>query len=187
LKGLFNATSTACKNLWIEKWINILTVITLSACIMIAGICIIIPVNVHALIKTWVKDFGIVIYLKEDITNSEQQAIITRLEKDTDFRDLVFVSKDEALKKLQNYFSESDDFSVESLGTDSNPLPQSIELKFSRDTITPSFVEDKVSLIKTFSGVDDIQYGTEWLVIMSRVFKNNKLMGFFIFFFLFWD
>lgn len=177
MKGLIYAIIAAEKNLRHEKWINLLTIITISICITITGICMLIPVNVHKILRTWVRDFGIVIYLKDVITDSERQFLVTKLEKDPDFRELTLISKDEALENLQQYFRESD-LSVESIGTDSNPLPQSLELKFNTDVISPSFVQDKVALVGSLSGVDDVQYGTEWLLILSRVSQSLNVIGF---------
>ena len=176
MRGLLYAAGTALRNLRVEKWINLLTIITISICMMIIGICMLIPVNVHKVLLTWVRDFGIVVYLKEGITDNERQTLIKSLKKDSDFRDLKLISKDEALTKLQHYFSDSE-VVVDSIGMESNPLPESLELKFSRDFITPSYVQSKVSSINTLSGVDDVQYSTEWLIMLSRLAQSLNIIG----------
>ena len=58
---------TALKSLRLEKWINLLTILSVSIGLTIFCAFIIINSNMSSALQRWAKSFGVVVYLNEDI------------------------------------------------------------------------------------------------------------------------
>ncbi len=164
---------TAVKNLIREKWINILTILTVAVGLMILGTFILLTLNLDSTIKQWSKGFGLVVYLKDNISSDEENFLNDYLRKDTDIIEAKYISKDFALKELQQTLG-----SMTSVleGFKENPLPASFELKLKAEALDPIRIKIKALQIKQMSGVDDVQYGEKWLSSLNAMTKGMKLI-----------
>ena len=73
---------TAFKNIWIEKWINLLTILSISIGMLILCTFGMITLNLDSVLKTWSKGFGMVIYLDEKITKADEAKLQEELFND---------------------------------------------------------------------------------------------------------
>jgi cell division transport system permease protein len=171
MKSLLYFFQTAIKNIWTEKWINSLTILSISIGMLILCTFGMITFNLDSVLKTWSKGFGIVIYLDEKVTKADENRLQEKLLQDKDFVEVKFVSKDKALNDVR-----------ETLGDDAiildeikeNPLPSSFELKLKNNLLTPSKVEKKAAEIKQMNGVMEVQYGDKWLSSLSRISETMQ-------------
>ena len=174
MRSFFYSLETALKNLWYEKWINLLTILSVSVCIFIIGIYIVVTLNVQNLLEVWTSEFGIVVYLKEGIGQERKDALIKELEERGTFSQIKFVSGNEALKELRSYFEKSG----ASIGhIDAKTLPESIEVKLDHRDLKFSVIRQEVEKLKSLPGVDDVQYGEKWLTSLSKLTIGLKLIG----------
>ena len=63
---------TALKNIWLEKWINLLTVLSISIGLSIFYSFVTINLNMESVLKEWSKSFGVIVYLDENISGEEE-------------------------------------------------------------------------------------------------------------------
>lgn len=174
MRSFFNALETSLNNLWFEKWINLLTILSVSVGIFIIGIYIVITLNVQNLLKVWTGEFGIIVYLKEGIDREKTDALIKELEEMGTFQQIKFVSGNEALKELKSYFDKSGT----SFGhIDATMLPKSIELKLGNRNLQFSAIREEVERLKILPGVEEVQYGEKWLASLSNLTASLKLIG----------
>jgi cell division transport system permease protein len=164
----------AIKNIWYEKWINFLTILSVSVGIFIIGIYMVITLNIHNLLRIWTSEFGIVVYLKDGISQKNKESLRGEIEKSGNFQDLRFVSGMQALKELKSYFQKSDTF----FGyIDASMLPESIELKLNLKIMSFSAIKDEVNRLQSLPGVDEVQYGEKWLSSLTGLTKSLKVVG----------
>ena len=173
---------TAIKNIWTEKWINFLTILSISIGMLILCTFGMITLNLDSVLKTWSKGFGMVIYLDEKITKAEENNLQEQLLKDKDFLEVKYVSKDTALDDVRQTLGD-DAIILDEIKE--NPLPSSFELKLKSGLLIPSIVEKKAAEIKQMNGVVEVQYGDKWLSSLSRISETMQLgaiiLGFAIF------
>lgn len=165
---------TAFKNLWREKWINFLTVLSIGVSLLILSIYLMIIFNVDYGLKRWSKGFGLVVYLQKNLNKIEEDTLNKLFAHDTDVLEVRYISKEQALEDLRGVLG-SKALILEELGE--NPLPSSFELKLKEDLLSPSLVEIKAAEIRQMAGVEDVEYGEKWLSSLNTISKNMKVIA----------
>ncbi|GBD96577.1 MAG TPA: ABC transporter permease [Nitrospirae bacterium] len=166
------AFQTVFKSLWREKWINLLTILSISIGLSLLTSFIMITLNMDSVLQRWAKNFGIVVYLDEDINKAEENTLKNRFLKDKDIIEVKYISKEKALKELHKTLGAN---ALVLEGLDENPLPSSFELRLKSSLIEPGLVKNKAAQIERISGVDEVQYGEKWLSSLYAVSKTMKL------------
>ncbi len=168
---------TAIKNLLREKLINFLTVISISVGLLILSAYVMITINVDSVINRWSMGFGMVVYLQEDISTDNEVSINNLFAQDSEILEVKYISKTQALDSLSEILGPQASILEE---LDENPLPSSFELKLRRDILNPSDVEQKAELIKQLDGVEDVQYGEEWLSSLNTISRILRVIAVFL-------
>ncbi len=177
MKVLVYSFQTALKNLWQARWINFLTVISISVGLLLLSAFLLITINVDSVINRWSRGFGMVVYLQDNIGSEDEEHIKTLLLQDKEILEVKYISNDEALDTLREVL-RSQASVLEEL--EDNPLPSSFELKLKRDIINPSLVEKKAARIRQIDGVDDVRYGEEWLSSLNTISKALSIIAIFL-------
>jgi cell division transport system permease protein len=177
LRILVYSFQTALKNLWQARWINFLTVISISVGLLLLSAFLLITINVDSVINRWSRGFGMVVYLQDNIGNEDEEHIKTLLLQDKEILEVKYISNDEALDTLREVLSSQASVLEE---LEDNPLPSSFELKLKRDIINPSLVEKKAAQIRQIDGVDDVRYGEEWLSSLNTISKALSIIAIFL-------
>jgi len=166
MRIFFYSLQTAIKNLWYEKWINILTALSISISLLIISGFITITFNIDSMLKKWSKSFGIIAYVEEGATGETEKAIHEMLKKDPDIIEVRFISREMALNDLREILGEHAPV-VDELGE--NPLPSSFELRLRSDLLDPESVKIKAEEISRIPGIEKVQYGEKWLSSLYTV------------------
>ncbi len=164
---------TAYNNLWREKWINALTILTISVVLLILGTFALISLNIDSAIKQWSKGFGIIVYVDEDLSRERENLLKEYFQKDPDVVDVKYVSKESALRDLRQIMGTMTSILD---GFEENPLPTSFELKIKAEALDPLRIRQKASEIKELTGVEDVQYGEKWLSSLNALLNGMKIM-----------
>ncbi len=168
---------TAFKSLWHEKWINILTVLSIGVSLLIITAFVVITLNVDHTLKRWARSFGLIVYLNENISPDDESVLKTIFEKDTDIEDIRYISKEAALAELKKILGK-DAPVIDELGE--NPLPSSFELKLKPSLLEPALVKKKAEELMKIKGVTNVQYGEKWLSSLNTVVRIMKIAVSFI-------
>jgi len=177
MRVLLYSIQSALKNLWAEKWINLLTTFSVGIGLLILSAFVTVTLNMDSVLKKWGKSFGIVVYLDDAISAETTGTVRELFKQDTDILEVIYISEDEALKELRNILGE-DASILENL--ENNPLPSSFELKLKRDLLDPVFVKKKAGEIKKMSGIAEVQYGEKWLTSLNTVSRLMKASSIFL-------
>lgn len=171
------SVETALKSLWHEKWINLLTILSISIGLLIISAFVTITQNLDSVLKRWSKDFGLVVYLKNDLSKETEDTLKAFFQHDTDIEEIRYISKDQALQVLRETLGNQSSVLE---GFETNPLPSSFELTLKRELLYPAYVERKASEIKQLNGVEEVQYGEKWLSSLSTVANIMKVSALFL-------
>lgn len=173
MRILLYSLQTAIKNLWCEKWINILTMLTIAVGLLILGTFVLITLNMDNSLKRWSKGFGLVVYLKDDLSSNKADLLKEYFQKDSDVVDIKYISKDAALKELKQTLGKTTTILE---GFKENPLPSSFELKLRREVLDPVRIKQKAFQIEQLDGVEDVQYGEKWLASLNTMTMGMKII-----------
>ena len=177
MRVLLYSIQSALKNLWAEKWINLLTTLSVGIGLLILSTFVTVTLNMDSVLKRWGRSFGIVVYLDDAISAEATGTVREIFKQDPDIVEVIYISEDEALKELRTILGE-DASILENL--ESNPLPSSFELKLKRDLLEPVFVKKKAEEIKKMSGIAEVQYGEKWLTSLNTVSRIMKASSLFL-------
>ena len=101
----------------------------------------------------------VVVYLRDDVRQSEIDLLQTELAKLGEVSRVRYVSKREALERAQQDLPEfADLFS----GVEVNPLPQSLEIELRPGARNREVVERVSEAAAGYPFVEDVRYGREW-------------------------
>ncbi len=156
-----------------EKWINLLSVLTIAVGLLFTVITILIVHNVDVVTDKLPEKFSVMLYLNDNVSRQDVDNIITTAQKDNTVERVKFIPKDEALKELKTSLKDTE--ILDGLGE--NPLPDSIEIKFRGESIGPETVKSFTTRLKGIKGVHDIEYGEKFLSSIYSLRVGMKTVG----------
>ena len=172
MRTFIYSLQTAFKSILRDKWINLLTILSISISLLILSAFVIITINMDSLLKRWSRSFGLVVYLDESLNSEAEKILKEFFQKDPDIIEVKYISKGEAVKELRLVLGSNAQIIDE---LQENPLPASFELKLRSELLDPAFVERKAAGIRNITGVEEVQYGEKWLSSLNTISKTMKL------------
>ncbi len=160
---------TAVKGIAQEKWINLLSIMTVASSLLIIIFAGLLLYNIEHIASKLHERFGMVVFLDERLQRSDIQSIIEQIEQRDEIEGLRYISKEDALKELKERLKE-DSYILE--GLDYNPLSPTIELRLKRQYITPQQVASTAREIKAIKGVGDV-YSAEKIAEVINAFYRS--------------
>jgi len=143
---------------------------TIAAALFVLGAFLVVTTNMQRLFSRWQEAAEVSVYLQDDSTTSDRSGIETVLRNSPVVRTVEFVSKEEALRRFKQNFSE-----LAAAATDlpANPLPASVEVKLAPSS-APADVEALAGRLSKLRGVADVRYDRQWierLMSAGRLFR----------------
>jgi cell division transport system permease protein len=148
-----------------NRILSIATVSTVAICILILGMAILMIINAGTFMQRLESDVEIIAYLDNSLNKNEIADIKTDIKNVGGVKSIVFVSKNEALKKLEKKFGEDKYDLSETLNK--NPLPDSYVIK-AQDPHNVARLAKKVGQMQ---GISKVNYGQG---VVERLFKVTK-------------
>lgn len=102
----------------------------------------------------------VVAYLHDDTTPEQVEALQTEIRRIPQVRDVVFVSRSEALEEARRQLT---DFEAIFAELESNPFPASLEVALQPRQRDADAVRAVAETIGEFPFVEDVRYGRDWL------------------------
>lgn len=169
---------SAFQSLCREKWINILSMLTVASSLLIITLTAFFLYNVELVAGHLPDRFSLVAYLNDHISQKEVQDIMDTLKKRGDIAGLKYISKDDAIKELKQTLKDTR-YILE--GLNENPLSSSIEIRLKRDFVTSASAKRISEEIKKVSGIDDVYYGekvAEAIYLLKKSLQNISIIIF---------
>jgi len=140
-----------------HRGLGMTAIFSLTAALSLSGLFVLLTHNADTALR-WIGDRReMVVYLKDDMTDTRRQALmesLTRLYGTT-----TYVSKDQAWKEFKEQIG--DPVLLEAVGA--NPLPASLRVQLRPELMNASSMEDAARQVAQFTEVEDVRYGAEWV------------------------
>jgi len=143
-----------------EKWINLLSVLTIASGLLIAALTALSLYNINATMKRLPEKVSMMLYLKDNLSREKAERIMDTVKKNASVDTVKYISKDEALKELKTVFKDAS-YILEGLGE--NPLHDLIEIRLKGEVVGPETAKRLASEMAKVEGVNDVEYGEKFL------------------------
>ena len=156
----------AFRSLWRNYFMTIAAVVTVFLSMFLLGVVMVFVFNINAVLKDVEQKVEITIYLKDSATTDEIEAMRQEIVDQPEVKEVQFIDKDEALKRLKEDLKEHEELLQD---LPSNPLPASFEVAL-KDPELAGTVAAK------FEGrpiVEEVRYGKE---LAERIFKVTSVI-----------
>jgi len=164
-----------------NRLLSLATVSTMAISILFLGTAALMTINAGNFMNRLESDVEIVAFLDDSLSSSQTRNIGTEIKGLTGVKSVDFVSRDQALQKLQSKFSNQNYDLGKTLGK--NPLPDTYEVKAENPQEVPRLAGE----IDQLNGVYKVNYGqgvverlfqvTRWVRIISIVLIFILAMG----------
>jgi cell division transport system permease protein len=171
---IFYSLKLAIQSIWRERWINLLSVLTIAAGLFMVTLTYFSVYNMDIATKKLPEKFSMMLYLKNDISEQDKNSIISLLKKNNFVERIRFISKDKALQELKGVLKNAD-YVLE--GINENPLPASIEVKIKQEFVSVENVKKLASDVKKLNGIDEIEYGEQFLNSIHSIKAGAQTLG----------
>ncbi|MEW6675469.1 MAG: permease-like cell division protein FtsX [Nitrospirota bacterium] len=156
-----------------EKWINLLSTLTIATGLLIITFAVFSVYNIDAATKKLPEKFSIMLYLDDNLPGQELENVINTLRKDSAVETVRYISRDDALKELKGTLKDAN-YVLEGLGE--NPLPDSIELKLKKEAVGPETAKRLATDAKKIKGVNEVEYGEKFLSSIYSIKVGMKVI-----------
>ncbi|MEW6419504.1 MAG: permease-like cell division protein FtsX [Nitrospirota bacterium] len=168
------AFRVAARSIIHEKWINLLSILTMAAGLLFTAITILSIYNVDIATKRLPEKFSMMLYLNDNLSQEELKNIMNTIREDGAVETVKYISKDEALKELE---ASLKDIQYVLNGLGENPLADSIEVKLKKEAVQPETVKRLAAKIEGLEGIGGIEYGEKFLASIYSINVGMKTIG----------
>jgi len=171
LKHIF---AHALINLVRAGWDGLASIASIGASFVIIGIFLLLVLHFNALVAEWKEQFQVSIFLDDKITPTQLEILGRRIQNEAAVKTITFTTKEEALANFRRELKGQESL-LEGLGD--NPLPASFQLKIREGYQSPDALKRLSTFLRRLEGVEDIQYGQEWIERSSNATRIMKVLG----------
>jgi cell division transport system permease protein len=165
---------SAVSGLWREKWINLLSVLTIASGLFLISVAFLLVFNLSAAVRDLPERFSMMAFLEDGLSAERMQKIVTDTRAMPGVRSARFISREEALRELRVTLEDSGQVLE---GLDENPLPASVEVKVKESAVTVERAGELARRMEALEGVEDVQYGERVLSIIQSVRRYTETLG----------
>jgi cell division transport system permease protein len=162
------------KSLFREKWINLLSVLTIASGLLIISVAFFTVYNIDASARKLPEKFSMNLYLDDNLQREQIDGIIAALRNNSAVSSVKFISKDDAMKEMKAVLKNSN-YVLE--GLDENPLPDSIEVKLRREAAGPDTAKKVAADALRINGIKEVDYGEQFLSSIHSLTTALKTGG----------
>ncbi len=175
MRALRYAVEEAFASLWRGRRSGLLSTATIALALFVLGAFLLVTANLQRLAAEWSSVSDMSVYLRDDVTGPERQAIEASLGPDDAVASREYVSKSDALTRFKQTFTDLAS-TVDTLGD--NPLPASYEVRLRSQAAAGAPVDALASRLRAMPGVADVRYDRQWLTRLLSAVSLVRGVGF---------
>jgi cell division transport system permease protein len=165
----------AIDDIFKNRFLNLVTIITISLSILIASAFILFFVNTSDVINSWKKGLRIMAYLKTTLTNSELEDIKSSIQSLGDVDTVKFIPKQEALVRLKTQMKHQSSLFT---NLSRNPLPDSLEIRMAAAMESWQKIDSLAHRIESLPQIAEVEYGQRWVGRFAHIISLFRLAGY---------
>jgi cell division transport system permease protein len=153
----------------------VLAIMTIAAGLFVLGFFLMVNNNLQRVVGRWSEAAEMSIYLKDEATREQIQALEAIIEQSglTDRRQ--YLSKADALKRFREDFP---DLAGATERLERNPLPASLEIRLgTRARTAATAVDELAARLGSEPGVADVRYDRRWLSRLGSAIRFVRTIG----------
>jgi cell division transport system permease protein len=158
-----------------NRFLNVVTIITISISILIASAFALFFVNAGEVMNSWKKGIRIMAYLKPGVPETKTKEIKLKIKDIYGVQDARFISKNEALGQLRKQMKRQSSL-LENLKE--NPLPDAFEIRMIASFQNQDKIETLATRLESLPQIDEVEYGQQWLGRFTNIFHLFRLTGY---------
>ncbi|HZT76531.1 MAG TPA: ABC transporter permease [Vicinamibacterales bacterium] len=160
MRALQYAIEEALASLWRGRRSGLLSTATISLALFVLGAFLVVTANLQSLADQWSHGAELSVYLRDEVTPPQQQAIESALAPGDVVASREFVSKNAALARFKQTFADLAS-TVDTLGD--NPLPASYEVRLHPTADVGETIDRLAARVRALDGVADVRYDRQWI------------------------
>ena len=160
-------------SLWRSRGSSVFAVLAIALAIIVLGALLLVTWNAEQLLARWTEAAEFSVYLRDDATSEQRDAIETAIDQSGIAAGREYVSKAEALTRFRREFAELAELTS---GFDENPFPASIEVRV-RQGGGNNNAEELVRRLVALPGVADTRYDKDWLARVGAGLGTIRAAG----------
>jgi cell division transport system permease protein len=137
--------------------------VSLTASLAVSGVFLLLAHNAQLTMNLVGNRREIVVYLRDEVSPSDRDAMIARLEQL--YGTVTYVSKEQAWQE----FSEQVGDAALLEGVDGNPLPASLRIRLKPELLNYQAMQGAAKQLAAFPQVEDVRFGGEWVKQLDQV------------------
>lgn len=158
-----------------NRFLNVITIITISLSILIVSALSLFFVNANDIMSSWKKGISIIAYLKPDIVETALPEIKGKIQGMYGVAEVKFISKEEAMKRLKEQMKGHSSLLAD---LQENPLPDAFEISLLASSADSKKVENLAAQIEAMPSIEEAEYGRRWLERFTNVFGLFSFVGY---------
>lgn len=164
----------ALRRLWISRRNSFAAIAMIAVALFILGSFLLVSENLGRAIDVQRGESRMVVYLADDATPEEIEAIRGYLESHPRLARNEFVTPSMAMERFKASFPNLASV-VDEL--ESNPFPSSFDVKVDEGVISQKAFFDEIGALRRMPGVDDLQLDWEWMAKLRGLVRTIRLAG----------
>lgn len=168
------AFTLALQSMIREKWINILSVLSIASGLLIISLALFSVYNIEAATRSLPEKFSMVLYLDKDINKENVDSLVSALKKQGAVHSVRYIPKEEAMRELKAVLKNS---SYVLDGLEENPLPDALEVKLKKDVVGLEAVKRLADEALKIKGVKEVEYAEKFLSALHYLKVGLKTIG----------
>ena len=165
----------AIEDIFKNRFLNLVTTITISLSILIVSAFILFFINTNELINIWKKGIRVMAYLRPGTGTVEVSDLKQRIQGLEGVQTVQFISKQAALTRLKDKMQRQASLFK---NLSENPLPDAFEIRIVLPEGNWQKIESIATRIESLDQVEEVEYGQQWLGRFSNVFSLFRLAGY---------
>jgi len=159
------AVKEGLRNLGRDRLQSFIAIGVTGASLFIIGIFLLVTQNLQRIMELTREKVEISAFLKEDLSGKDLESLQKAIRNITGVKDVLYLSKEDALNKLKKDLGEERDI-LDALET--NPLPPSLKINLHKSHKGLKEVKDLARRIEELKGIEEVEYGGEWVERLDR-------------------
>jgi cell division transport system permease protein len=148
--------------------------LTTAVVLTLAGGCWLVAWNAWLLMSGWRADVKVVVYLTDQVSDEEIDALRTSIANERAVDSYRLISQDEAEEEFLR-FMQLDRSALEGVGEDA--FPASIEVSMKEEGQLPDIMAGLAARWRAFAGVEDVRYGESLIRDLTRAARVVSVLG----------
>ena len=149
----------------------LISIVSIGLALTLLGLFALLGQNLKDIFLRFYRQIEIEAFLEPAVNDQELNSLKSKIQGMDQVEEVIYISREEALKEFQDTFGQD----LQQILTE-NPLPASLRIKIRSDFSSPQVIDNLVSQIKSFKGIQDVIYQKEIIRFLHKYFKIGVML-----------